>query len=246
MTPRASSISPDRGGTGRFGRLKAPSLPRGSVRSASLAPRKPDGTEAVPPPDAPVGPRLYLIRHTSVDVPDGLCYGRTEVPLAATFSAEASAVRAILPPGPWRVFSSPASRCRRLAAFLDQRVEIDERLHELDFGEWENRFWPDLPRAATEHWLADFVNRRPPGGESFAELAARAAAFADDIATHCAEQRVVAVAHAGVIRALLAHAQGRPLAEAFSIPVPTGSVHPATLPGIHSESPIHDLDRSYS
>ena len=28
---------------------------------------------------------VYLIRHTSVDVPQGVCYGQTDVPLNPTF-----------------------------------------------------------------------------------------------------------------------------------------------------------------
>ena len=32
---------------------------------------------------------IYLIRHTSVDVPKGLCYGQSDVPLRPTFEIEA-------------------------------------------------------------------------------------------------------------------------------------------------------------
>lgn len=33
---------------------------------------------------------VILIRHTSVDVPPGVCYGQTDVPLKPTFEAEAA------------------------------------------------------------------------------------------------------------------------------------------------------------
>ena len=33
---------------------------------------------------------VYLIRHTSVDVPQGVCYGQTDVPLNPTFEEEAA------------------------------------------------------------------------------------------------------------------------------------------------------------
>ena len=36
---------------------------------------------------------LYLIRHTSVDVPAGYSYGQTDVPLRETFEAEAATVK---------------------------------------------------------------------------------------------------------------------------------------------------------
>lgn len=168
---------------------------------------------------------ILLVRHTQTAVPAGLCYGRTDVPLADTFPAEAAAVRAALSPPPWRLVSSPAARCRRLAEFLGAPIASDERLRELDFGAWENRLWTELPRAETEPWLADFVHRRPPGGESFGELAARAAAALADLTRSDDVRPLVVVTHAGVIRALLARAEGRPLAEAFGTPVPFGSVH---------------------
>ena len=36
---------------------------------------------------------VILIRHTSVDVPKGTCYGHTDVPVAATFEQEAEVTR---------------------------------------------------------------------------------------------------------------------------------------------------------
>lgn len=172
---------------------------------------------------------LWFIRHTRVSAIEGLCYGRTDVPLAETFHAEARAVRDCLPPSPWRVLSSPAPRCRQLATSLANYVELDHRLLELDFGDWENRRWLDLPRDETDFWLADFVTRRPPGGESFADLAARARAFVDDVHQRFPNESLLIVTHAGVIRALLAAQLNQSLHDAFSIPVPFGSVHPITL-----------------
>ena len=36
---------------------------------------------------------LIAIRHTAVDVPAGVCYGQTDVPLRDTFEAEAALTR---------------------------------------------------------------------------------------------------------------------------------------------------------
>ena len=36
---------------------------------------------------------ITFIRHTSVDVPPGVCYGQTDVPLRSTFPQEAANVR---------------------------------------------------------------------------------------------------------------------------------------------------------
>ncbi|CAH2600759.1 Alpha-ribazole-5'-phosphate phosphatase [Rhodovastum atsumiense] len=169
--------------------------------------------------------KLILVRHTAVAGVQGLCYGRTEVALADSFPADAEAVRAALPPGPWVLQASPAQRCRRLADRLGGPVGIDPRLHELDFGAWEGQSWDDLPRPELDRWCAGFVTLSPPGGESFTDLATRALAFAADMARRHPGACVVAVTHAGVIRALLAARRGIPYADAFSIAVPPGSVH---------------------
>ena len=174
---------------------------------------------------------LLLVRHTAVSGIDGLCYGRTEVALADSFPAEAAAVRAALPPLPWTLHASPAGRCRRLADSFGPPVAIDARLRELDFGGWDGRAWDDLPRPALDRWCDDFVSTCPPGGESFSELAARAEAFVADLARGDASATVVAVTHAGVIRALLAPRRGLALADAFSLAVPPGSVHSLDIPG---------------
>ena len=57
---------------------------------------------------------VILIRHTSVDVPPGMCYGQTDVPLKPTFEAEAAVtaenLKAYLPFD--HVYTSPLTRCR--------------------------------------------------------------------------------------------------------------------------------------
>jgi alpha-ribazole phosphatase len=174
--------------------------------------------------------RLILVRHTSVSGTTGLCYGRTEVALADSFVGEAAVVRAALPPGPWSLHASPALRCRRLAETLGVAVAIDARLQEVHFGDWEGRAWDDLPRKAVDRWCDDFVATRPPHGETFAELAARAENFVADMARGAPAGTVVAVTHAGVIRALLAPRRGLAYADAFSIAVPPGSAHILDLP----------------
>jgi alpha-ribazole phosphatase len=169
---------------------------------------------------------LILIRHTPAAVEQGICYGRTDVPLHATFTSDREVVRAQLPAPPWRVVSSPLTRCRQLAESLGSPVRIDERLVELNFGRWELRRWEDIPREELDKWGADFVSRPPPGGESFLELAVRAEHFVSDCAKLYFGETVLVVTHAGVIRALLAPRLGLTLKQAFSIPVDFGGLYP--------------------
>jgi alpha-ribazole phosphatase len=148
---------------------------------------------------------VILLRHTRPAVADGVCYGRTDLALAASFEDELVVVLAGLPPVA-RVLTSPLGRCRRLAAAIaDARglpLSVDPRLAEMDFGAWEGRQWSALPRAELDAWAADFHGARPHGGESVAMLAARVAAALADAPP--GPPPALWVAHAGVARAAAA------------------------------------------
>ena len=62
---------------------------------------------------------VVLVRHTSVDVPKGTCYGQTDVPVRDTFEQEAECTRRSLEQYlPFdKVYSSPLTRARKLAAY---------------------------------------------------------------------------------------------------------------------------------
>jgi len=165
---------------------------------------------------------IYLIRHTAVQAP-GLCYGFSDVPLADTFAAEVTRLRPKLPPLPYRVFSSPAQRCRALAGAVATDIALEERLREMNFGDWENRLWVELPRSETEPWMADYVTLAPPNGETFGAVQQRAAAFLAELATTAAEPTLV-FTHGGTIRALVCYCLEIPLRNAFQLQIDYASV----------------------
>jgi alpha-ribazole phosphatase len=155
-----------------------------------------------------------LIRHTRVLAP-GLCYGRHNPPLAETFQQEAAAIKAklaTLPDIPF--YCSPTLRCRLLAEYLQLSPQHDDRLQEINFGDWDGRLWLDIPREHSEAWLSDFVNHVPPNGESYAQLSQRVLAFLRELAAHQLGH-VGLITHSGVIHSILAHVQGIPLAESY-------------------------------
>lgn len=103
---------------------------------------------------------LYLIRHTRPDVAPGICYGRLDIDVAASFAQEAQCVQAWLPP-PDLVLTSPLLRTRRLATYLARQhceLHSDERLLEKHFGAWEGRAWNDIPRGEIDAWAADVID----------------------------------------------------------------------------------------
>ncbi len=143
---------------------------------------------------------LIMIRHTSVDVPKGTCYGQTDVPLAPTFEEEASTVKAMLKPHSFdAVYCSPLSRCRRLAGYCGYGDAIlDPRLMEMDFGEWEMQPFDEIVDPTLQRWYADFINTRVPGGESFLDQQARLRSFLDDVIAS-GKRKVGVFTHGGII-----------------------------------------------
>jgi alpha-ribazole phosphatase len=63
--------------------------------------------------------KVTLIRHTSVDVPQGTCYGQTDVPVKSSFSEEAALVKSNLATYlPFdKVYCSPLTRAVKLASY---------------------------------------------------------------------------------------------------------------------------------
>ena len=152
---------------------------------------------------------VYLIRHTAVGVPRGICYGQTDVPLAATFAGEATLVREQLAGIAFdRVFTSPLNRCRRLAAFCGfPDAQTDDRLKEVNFGQWEMCSYNDLytndPRFSL--WCDDYIRQRPPGGETMEEVLARFDSFLNERLRGQSWGHVALFCHGG----LLSLAEGR-------------------------------------
>jgi alpha-ribazole phosphatase len=155
--------------------------------------------------------RLYLVRHPLPDVAAGTCYGRSDLRLAADPAAVADALRPLLPVG-LPLHSSPLRRCRELAELLHPAPRFDERLLELDFGEWEMQPWDAIDRAALDAWAADPLHFTLPGGEAVADLRARVRDFLDELA-----EDAVLVAHAGVMKLCAAELAGVAADEWFSM-----------------------------
>ena len=143
----------------------------------------------------------------------GICYGRTDVPLAATAEQDIQHVLAGLP-GFDRVYSSPAQRCSKLAEALAQRdgcalIRVPA-LSELDFGEWEQLPWSRIPREHSDPWAADTWHRSPPGGETEQALWSRVSAwYATAVSQPVA--RCAIVAHGGSLRVLRCLVLGLPV-----------------------------------
>ena len=170
---------------------------------------------------------LYLIRHTTPAVLAGTCYGLTDLDVSPSFPSEAAALNAkiadIQSP---IVFSSPLQRCLKLAAIITSppKIQVDDRLKELNFGDWEMTPWSTIPLGAIDIWSESHVLQAPPNGESFQALQDRVMSCISEITADPTSGPAIVVAHAGVIRAILASVMGLPLYLAFKLQIEYASV----------------------
>lgn len=154
---------------------------------------------------------LVLIRHADADTRGRLC-GRTDVGLADAATKAMAALAQLLPSFD-EIWTSPALRCRLTASHLWPRARLreDERLWEQDFGAWEGMAHEDTPDLG-ELSRAEIVSLRPEGGESFGDLCDRASPALRALAEKTESGPVVAITHAGVVRAALSMVLGEPTA----------------------------------
>ena len=144
---------------------------------------------------------LILVRHTTVAVAKGTCYGWTDVALSDTFEQEATLTRtALLAYAPFdAAYSSPLSRATRLASFCGfENATIDPRLREMHMGDWEMQRFDEITDENLQRWYADYMNVRTTNGEGFPDIYARVSSFLNMLKTQT-HRRVVVFAHGGVL-----------------------------------------------
>ena len=161
---------------------------------------------------------MIFMRHPVTDAPQGMCYGRTDVGLGP--DAERQILTALdAVPRALSIVSSPARRCRLLADRFSLRdglaIREDARLWEHDFGDWEGRFWSDIPRAESELWMEDLWNNASPGGERYRDVVSRVGEAIAEL-----DHTDLVICHAGVIRAALITIKGLGFDEVFARTIP--------------------------
>lgn len=165
---------------------------------------------------------FILVRHgETVWHAENRYAGRTDVPLTPHGREQAAALAEWAPAaGLTAVWSSPLSRARLTAAPAAEACgltpRVDERLYELDFGQGDGLTREEMRQRFPEQlaaFLDDPVGNHLPGGEDPRKAAARAADCLADIAREQPHGRVLLVAHSTLVRVLLCHLLGIPLAD---------------------------------
>ncbi|WP_455674081.1 alpha-ribazole phosphatase [Phocaeicola sp.] len=168
---------------------------------------------------------VYFIRHTSVDVPQGVCYGQTDVPLKPSFEEEAAQTSSNLQGLHFdKTYTSPLTRCTRLAAYCGYPdAERDDRIKELNFGDWEMHRFNDISDANLKKWYEDYLHVKATNGESFEDQYKRVADFLNELRQKPYEQ-VAIFAHGGVLINAQIYAGTLKPEDAFSALTPYGGI----------------------
>ena len=162
---------------------------------------------------------VHVIRHTPVDFDKKSCYGRLDVPLAKDFKEDFKKIKNQMDDDFDILYSSPLSRCVLLAdEFKNENLKTDDRLLELNFGDWEGKRWEEINQEDLNTWMIDFVNVAPNNGESLSKMFDRVTDFLNEIRKE-EHEKVLIITHSGVIRCIWAYLLGIPLENLFKLPV---------------------------
>jgi broad specificity phosphatase PhoE len=166
---------------------------------------------------------LILVRHgqTAANAA-GLLLGHADVELDDTGRRQAAAVAEAIGPADL-VVSSPLKRARQTAAAIQSDVVVDQRLIELDYGEWDEQPARSIDPLEWAMWRAS-LDFAPPGGESLAALGARVRSCCEDYSAAARDGTVVFVTHVSPIKAAVAWALGATDQTAWHMFVTPGSL----------------------
>jgi len=173
--------------------------------------------------------QLVFVRHGQTDANrNGVLLGRLDVPLNDAGREQAAVVAtrvALLAPA--RIVTSPlvraADTAQIVAVACGLEVDVDARLIEVDYGEYDGMALAELPSDLVWKWRneADFA---PPGGESLALVGKRMGEYTSEVLDSLAEGPMVAVSHVSPIKAAVLWALGLPELYAWRLRLDNASV----------------------
>ncbi|RMH04230.1 MAG: histidine phosphatase family protein [Nitrospirae bacterium] len=158
-------------------------------------------------------PKVILVRHGETDWNrSGQIMGRLPVPLNARGREQAKALAHALKEQPIAaIYSSPVLRCLQTAQIISAVLDIplfeEPGLTEVDFGQWEQKFWSELAHDPIRQELYRSPEvAHPPGGETLSEVQQRAVtAVTKVVDSNLTPYPVMILSHADVLRSILGY-----------------------------------------
>ncbi len=153
---------------------------------------------------------LVLLRHGQTTAnAQALLQGRIDLPLDDTGRLQAAKCGEFIRqnfPGA-HVVASPLLRAQETAAHIQSEFHTDDRVIELDYGQWDGMALTDVPHDQWAQWRRDPAFR-PPGGETLQELDARVRPALEQLAERARDEHVVIVSHVSPIKSAVTWALG--------------------------------------
>jgi broad specificity phosphatase PhoE len=158
---------------------------------------------------------LLLVRHGETDWnSERRWQGHADQPLNDVGRAQASELAELLAEQRIdAVYASDLSRAHETAEIIAARlglpVTTDERLREVDVGDWSGRLWSEIEASdPTAVARLDTELKAWNGGESYEEMGARVVGAVLELAARHPGETLLIVTHGGSMRACRAHAAG--------------------------------------
>tara|TARA_B100000579_G_C22840260_1_gene861042 strand:+ start:259 stop:837 length:579 start_codon:yes stop_codon:yes gene_type:complete len=150
--------------------------------------------------------KIFFLRHTSLNVTPDMFYGQTDLDVSENFELELKTIKEKIKKqkidlDKIKFFSSPLKRCLKLAKSISSKINVDDRLKELNLGDWEMKSKRSIPKKMVEKWEADLMSFKIPNGESNIEFLERLENFIKEILE--LKRDVFIIAHAGSINGLI-------------------------------------------
>ena len=160
--------------------------------------------------------KLFLLRHTSLNVDNDIFYGQTDLDVSNSFDEEVKRIidkliKYNIDLENIRTFSSPLKRCVKLAKRVKETFQIDDRIKEMNLGDWEMKKMNTISQEKKKEWENNLLNFKIPNGESNKEFLDRLRDFLSDILVY--NEDLLIVCHAGSINGIISILTNEPFDE---------------------------------
>lgn len=183
-----------------------------------------------------MGRRSFIARHgeTVFNAAARMQGDAPHTPLTRAGFAQADEMGALLrirlgPKPKLTLWASPAGRALQTLAVIAEHLDldwhqarIDERLREIDIGAWGGRLYAEIAAEAGPivDPAAGLFTCRPPGGEDYADVAARLRSWLADTEGEAGDRLIVM--HGMSSRVLRGLLTGAPIRTGFAAPIADG------------------------
>lgn len=157
--------------------------------------------------------KIILIRHGECEGNrEGLFRGRNDFPLNELGIVQAKELAIEMKQfKPTRLFSSPLKRALQTARFINEecniKIEIDDRLNNIELGPWEGKTKQSIAEKYPEQWKIWLQNPEElevAGIETMDQIQNRTKKVMDNIINNLAGETVIIVSHRAILKPLVA------------------------------------------